>query len=250
MKSHLNSTLNILLICLITVVSSFSVFAREFSSTDQQTQLIELYTSEGCSSCPPADRWLSGLKTEPDLWQTFVPVAYHVDYWDYIGWVDRFAKPAHAARQRQHAAVGNLKTVYTPGFVVDGMEWRGWFKGEQLPKQSRSTGRLLGDLTQDKLQIQFEPTNNFKQMIVTVAVLGSDNVSEVKRGENANRTLKHDFAVISEKSQSMELAASGNKFTSEMIIPFSDDAKALAIWVSPDAGLRPLQATGGWLTDN
>lgn len=249
MKSHLNSTLSILFICLITSVSSFSVFAREFRSTSQQTQLIELYTSEGCSSCPPADRWLSGLKAAPELWQTFVPVAYHVDYWDYIGWVDRFAKPAHAARQRQHAAVGNLKTVYTPGFVVDGMEWRGWFKGEQLPKQSRSTGRLIGDLTQDKLQIQFEPTNNFRQMIVTVAVLGSDNVSEVKRGENANRTLKHDFAVISEKSQSMELAASGDRFTSEMIISFSDDAKALAIWVSPDAGLRPLQATGGWLAD-
>ena len=250
MKSLRNSTPSIFLICLISSLSSLSIHAQEFSSTTQQTQLIELYTSEGCSSCPPADRWLTELKATPGLWRTFVPVAYHVDYWDYIGWVDRFAKPAHAARQRQHAAVGNLKTVYTPGFVVDGMEWRGWFKGEQLPKQTRNTGRLIGQLKQDQLQIRFEPTNAFQQMIVTVAVLGSNHVSEVKRGENANRTLKHDFAVISEKSQSMERDTTGNKFTSDLVVPFGSEAKAIAIWVSPDAGLRPLQATGGWLARN
>ncbi len=66
-----------------------------------QSNLIELYTSEGCSSCPPADRWLSTLKDHPALWQQLVPIAFHVDYWDYIGWKDRFARAEFTDRQRR-----------------------------------------------------------------------------------------------------------------------------------------------------
>ncbi|MEM7468061.1 MAG: DUF1223 domain-containing protein [Pseudomonadota bacterium] len=224
-----------------------NVPALEFSSGEQQTQLIELYTSEGCSSCPPADRWLSELKTSPELWQSFVPIAYHVDYWDYIGWADPYADPAHAARQRRHAAVGNLKTVYTPGFVVDGMEWRGWFKGRALPAQGPSTGRLQAKLSGDKLSVSFFPTGSHQQMIATVTILGADHISKVKRGENANRTLEHDFAVLGETSVPMKFHPDRKSFTVEFEAPKHADAKAIAVWVSPDAALRPLQATGAWL---
>jgi len=65
----------------------------EFSSGTNHVSLVELYTSEGCSSCPPADRWFSELKRDDGLWREFVPLAFHVDYWDYIGWQDRFASP-------------------------------------------------------------------------------------------------------------------------------------------------------------
>ena len=64
----------------------------KLSSGETQVALIELFTSEGCSSCPPADRWLSQLKTDPNLWQEFTPIGFHVDYWDYIGWSDEFAQ--------------------------------------------------------------------------------------------------------------------------------------------------------------
>src|SRR4029077_9083235 len=70
------------------------IFASEpktFESGDTQSSLIELFTSEGCSSCPPAEKWLSALKSSSDLWKKAVPVAFHVDYWDHLGWRDRFA---------------------------------------------------------------------------------------------------------------------------------------------------------------
>ena len=224
--------------------------ALEFTSGAQQTQLIELYTSEGCSSCPPADRWLSQFKTSTQLWQDFVPVAYHVDYWDYIGWKDRFADPSHAARQRQHAAVGNLDNVYTPGFVVDGMEWRGWFKGQQLPARvDNHPGTLSGHLNENILAIEFEPRAQHKQLIVTVALLGTDLVSEVNRGENANRTLKHDFAVLDERSIVLDKGTVSGKFVASVSLPSLPEANALAVWVSSGASLRPLQAAGAWLVE-
>src|SRR3954465_2646270 len=95
-------------------------------SGPQRVSLIELYTSEGCSSCPPAEEWLSSLRNDPRLWQSFVPVAFHVDYWDRLGGKKRFARPEFTARQRTYAAGASATTVYTPGFLIDGHEWRGW----------------------------------------------------------------------------------------------------------------------------
>jgi hypothetical protein len=77
------------------------------------TPVLELYTSEGCSSCPPADKWLSGLKPAAAEGKVVVQ-AFHVGYWDDIGWVDRFASPAHTARQREIAAANGLRNIYTP----------------------------------------------------------------------------------------------------------------------------------------
>ena len=82
------------------------------------TPVVELYTSEGCSSCPPADRWYSSLKTQHGVESQAVIQAFHVGYWDYIGWVDRFASPAYTARQRQIAQWNNQRSIYTPQFVT------------------------------------------------------------------------------------------------------------------------------------
>lgn len=114
---------------LLLLACSATTYAGDyrFSSGEKQTALLELYTSEGCSSCPPADRWLSSLKSKEGLWEEFIPIALHVDYWDYIGWQDRFASKQYSQRQRQYAREQSLKTVYTPGFVYNGKEWRNWF---------------------------------------------------------------------------------------------------------------------------
>src|SRR5689334_18800483 len=103
-----------------------SVRAAEvtFESGPARTHLIELYTSEGCSSCPPAEAWLSKLKDEPRLWRDFVPLAFHVDYWDRLGWRDPFASKEWTARQYAYSAGWKSESVYTPGFVLDGREWR------------------------------------------------------------------------------------------------------------------------------
>jgi hypothetical protein len=122
------------------------VFASEpktFESGDMQTTLIELFTSEGCSSCPPADAWMSRLKTNPDLWKNIVPAVFHVDYWDGLGWRDRFAKPEFTARQRQYVATWRGDSVYTPGFVVNGREWRDWHGNRALwREQPAKAGNL------------------------------------------------------------------------------------------------------------
>src|SRR2546427_12578483 len=94
-----------------------------FESKPTRTHLIELFTSEGCSSCPSAEAWLSKLKAEPRLWKDFVPIAFHVDYWDRLGWRDPFAAKEWTARQYQYSAVWKSDSVYTPGFWLDGREW-------------------------------------------------------------------------------------------------------------------------------
>src|SRR3569832_1716825 len=87
------------------------------------TPVVELYTTEGCSSCPPADRWLSALKDDAAKGKV-VAQAFHVGYWDYIGWVDRFANPAYTDRQRKLASLNGLQTIYTPQVVRNGQDWR------------------------------------------------------------------------------------------------------------------------------
>ena len=88
--------------------------------------VVELYTSEGCSSCPPADRWLSTLKGRPDV----LALAFHVTYWDRLGWPDRFARPEYTQRQYSLAQRAALSNVYTPQVLVNGQDWRRW---PQLP---------------------------------------------------------------------------------------------------------------------
>ena len=78
------------LIATAAIANHATAASLTLSSQEQRTTLIELYTSEGCSSCPPADRWLSRLKDDPRLWKQIVPLAFHVDYWNYLGWRDRF----------------------------------------------------------------------------------------------------------------------------------------------------------------
>ena len=114
----------------------------EFSSGSERATILELYTSEGCSSCPPADRWLSQLKSDPGLWRDVIPLAFHVDYWDYIGWKDEFAREEYSARQRRYAWEGNANSVYTPGMFRNGTEWRGWWRGELPVAAKEPAGRL------------------------------------------------------------------------------------------------------------
>src|SRR3954471_24065910 len=87
------------------------------------TPVVEVYTSEGCSSCPPADKWLAKLKDDAAKGRV-VAEGFHVGYWDYIGWVDRFASPAYTDRQRQLASWNRLSSIYTPQIVRNGQDWR------------------------------------------------------------------------------------------------------------------------------
>src|SRR5574339_14875 len=110
----MRKVLMLLFLCL--TANLMSAGPIQFHSSTNRTALLELYTSEGCSSCPPAEAWLSRLKSDARLWKDFVPVAFHVDYWDYLGWRDPFGAAEYSERQRGYAAQWKSRSVYTPGF--------------------------------------------------------------------------------------------------------------------------------------
>jgi hypothetical protein len=103
------------------------------SSGSSHVELLELYSSEGCSSCPPADKWVSDLIGQPDLWRHFVPVVFHVDYWNNGSWKDGLSSSAMTQRQNDIANLWREPSVYTPGVVLDGKEWRNWHAVQSPP---------------------------------------------------------------------------------------------------------------------
>lgn len=241
-----------------------AAYGQQFSSDSQQTTLIELYTSEGCSSCPPADEWLSELKSDSDLWKDFVPVAFHVDYWDWIGWKDEFAKPAYGERQKSYKSHGNARSVYTPGFFANGQEWREFFQQRSKtrpPKTSEKTGRLRAEIVGDRLTLRFTPSEAFLSdhheapLKGHIALLEFEQSNLVKWGENIGKRLHHDFVVTHLISLTMKPDKGTNQGYSATMMPGNDmkawlakpGKKAIAFWISDSNTLEVFQSTGGWL---
>ena len=165
------------------------------SSAAPVTPVLELYTSEGCSSCPPADQWLSGFKG-----QDVVVQAFHVGYWDHIGWVDRFAAPAHTNRQREIAVHNRLRNIYTPQVVVNGRDWPQWGHAQSRMTATRSAAILhiaLKRLADDQFEAIVTPsgTGAVPPWAAYWTVTEHGHSSKVKAGENAGEFLKHDFVV-------------------------------------------------------
>jgi hypothetical protein len=171
-------------------------------SGDTITPLLELYTSEGCSSCPPADKWLSNLSIDSSK---VVPLAFHVDYWDYIGWKDRFAKAQYSDRQRKTAAFNHAGFVYTPQFVLNGQDFKGWDDSRlnsviknQPPARVSLTLEAIDNQTGDltlKATANTTHAEDAKNTDVFIALYENKLVSQIKAGENNGRELKHDYVV-------------------------------------------------------
>jgi hypothetical protein len=174
--------------------------------------VIELYTSEGCSSCPPAEKWLNSLKGKTasnSSANSAVIQAFHVNYWDYIGWPDRFATAAHTNRQRQISAWNKQNGIYTPQMVLNGDDWRGWggigsFNSAVPASKTVATSSI--NLTQtgaDQFEAVVSPVSSSNSTSGTWSATWSaywtitehGHVTKVKAGENSGETLLHDFVV-------------------------------------------------------
>ena len=240
-------TARILPVCALGVLLTAGLAdAARYDSGERQVALVELYTSQGCSSCPPAEAWLGELKQNPLLWKTVVPVAFHVDYWDYLGWKDKFANPAYSARQARYRREGHVASVYTPGFVVNGEEWRGWIRKKSLPQDSDTPGRLTIDLRNNQLVATFHPSNGLKESLnLNLAILATGVKAKIGGGENHGRTLPQDFSVIHHQTLSSENGIWSNHLQVPEAAPGT--RLALAAWVSRKGDQKPLQATGGWI---
>ena len=238
-------------VALLLVAESASPLpATTFESTETQNSLLELFTSEGCSSCPPAEKWLSALKSNQDLWKKIVPVAFHVDYWDRLGWRDRFAKPEFTSRQQGYAAAWGGDSVYTPGFVLNGKEWRGWFGRNAISTTSTKVGVLRVSLSDDgKLSATFvSAAPQLRALQLNIALLGNDLESNVKRGENTGRKLHHDFVVLHlDKTDMLNNADHWTGSISFAPNATADKPTAIAAWITSGGNITPIQATGGWV---
>lgn len=214
-------------------------------SGTRQVTLLELYTSQGCSSCPPAERWLNGFVDDDDLWKAIVPVALHVDYWDYLGWQDPYATTANGERQRELARAGRASTVYTPGFFANGREWRGWTLRLPPRASGREPGRLGASIDNNVLTATF--THDRAPLELHVAVLGFGIDTDVERGENRNRSLRQEFVAL---THDVYTSPDGRwRVALPVIDPKAAKRLGIALWVSASGDDRPLQATGGWLQD-
>ena len=166
----------------------------EVKSPATLTPVIELYTSEGCSSCPPADKWASTLKGSNAVVQ-----AFHVGYWDYIGWVDRFASPTYTTRQRQIAALNGQSGIYTPQVVRNGRDWRDWGTPPLSMEPARAAlavKRIGGDAQGEQFEAIVTPVEGATvNWAAYWTVTENGHSSRVKSGENAGEFLKHDFVV-------------------------------------------------------
>ena len=223
--------------------------ALRFSSGSSQTVLIELFTSEGCNSCPPAEAYLNQFTSNPLLWKKFIPVAFHVDYWDYLGWKDRYAHPAHTQRQHQYAQQRSVRTVYTPAFIVNGQGWRPSASSGEPGGGGVPVGVLTVNLKGNQLEATFTPEKAAgKALQLNLAVLGMGLSTRIQNGENAGRHSLHEFVVLARQ----QLSSDNGRWHGVVPVPEQDWAAqrlALVAWVNRPGDQTPLQATGGYLPD-
>ncbi|MBT8133018.1 MAG: DUF1223 domain-containing protein [Gammaproteobacteria bacterium] len=181
---------------------------RTSSSPENRVVLLELYTSEGCSSCPPADQFLSSLGSDGITAEQLITVAFHVTYWDYIGWKDRFADKQFDKRQRLLAGKNELSTIYTPQFVMSGKDYRSFATfSEDVQKLAAEKSTVdislsAGEYTNAKgtdamhLLLTADTTMSDVEDIAFYLLVIEDNLtSDVDDGENEGRKLHHDYVV-------------------------------------------------------
>jgi hypothetical protein len=176
----------------------------EVKSGPMTAALLELYTSEGCSSCPPADRRLGQFPDREFTADKLVPIALHVDYWDYIGWRDPYAQPAFAERQHWLVTTNRESTVYTPHFFISGRELGGWHSDlaqetrriNHQPARANLTLRVgKGKPGMLSVDVQASSAERTAPLGLFIAITENRLVSEVRAGENKGETLTHDHVV-------------------------------------------------------
>ncbi|MFT5657113.1 MAG: hypothetical protein ACI9KN_000385 [Gammaproteobacteria bacterium] len=193
----------LLLITCLTTLPAFAAEKLTVESGTERATVVELYTSEGCSSCPPADKWFEALTETRKQDVKLLALAFHVDYWDYIGWKDRFADPKYTNRQRQLGVNNRQQSIYTPEFFVDGKEARGTRNVLSQIKNSRNKQsplnlRLSVSKNRHSLMVELQSTmtgTTTGPLQHRYFVYENNLSSDVKRGENAGKLLNHQQVV-------------------------------------------------------
>ena len=230
--------------CLVWLAApAWAVQTCPTTSSPVPPTVVELYTSQGCSSCPPADQWLSSLKARSDV----VALAFHVNYWNHLGWKDPFATAQ--TTERQHAYKSELGSgyVYTPQVVVNGHDFRDWrgVAPDQLPKQQGAAAPRLRIWREDdtvRVAVSALPfsTNRITERLAGYWVVLQDGLrSKVSAGENAGSLLTNDHVVKRYETVPTWLSDQPQVFSWEAPAGAS---QRVAFVVTQAQGLVPIQA--------
>ena len=221
-KPHHSTTQTIATVAMAVLFSAATPSAQAagknactWQSPSHKMAVAELFTSEGCSSCPPADRWLSQALKSSSTSSAVLPLAFHVDYWDYIGWKDPYASAQFTARQYAHRQKGNSKVIYTPQYVVSGKEYRDWGSASNL---SRLVNEYKGSTPIVDIELTVGGEQKDSAALITVSTKVNTNgntkanvadvsgntyvviyedglTQQVRAGENRGELLRHDGVV-------------------------------------------------------
>lgn len=211
--------------------------------------VLELFTSEGCSSCPPADRLLSDvIEDAKEKGLKVYALSFHVDYWNRLGWKDPYSSSIFSQRQRNYARVLN-SNVYTPQIVVNG---QGEFVGSNRAKAALAVKKALNNPVKD-LKISFDPKlmgerisysfsskEPVKNAVLNVALVESGLSQQVNRGENRGRNLKHDNVVRAFDSQRLD--AWGGRGSLVLPADVKKDKAQIFVYLQDQANLEVLFA--------
>lgn len=239
-----------LLLIISAGISTYGYAQTTLKSPETRVHMLELFSTQSCSSCPPAQAWVSKLKNSKDVWKTFIPVVYHVDYWDYLGWKDPYSSPIYTQRQKDYVSEWFTSPAYTPMFVHDGEVTNVTLLNSQL----KSLGSPVGVLEAQKLstaghyKIKFQPKQTYsKPLVVYYSVLGSGISTKVKAGENEGKNLKHDFLSLLLDKTSLVKTKNGYEATVRANLNGLKTApqKHIVFWVSEDISKKPIQVVGG-----
>ena len=170
-------------------------------SGKSRVALLELYTSEGCDSCPPADQWFGTLPQRGYTPQRVLALAFHVDYWNYLGWKDPYAQAQFSIRQRDASRRNQARVVYTPQLLLDGADYRRGVFGDDLGRHIAKTPAPGAQIsmtvdasnTQSRLRARINTAAETAQAFA--AIYENNLVTEVAAGENRGKRLHHDFVV-------------------------------------------------------
>jgi hypothetical protein len=181
----------------------------ELASGTQRVALLELYTSEGCDSCPPADKWVSALPAKKLDVDRVIPLAFHVDYWNQLGWTDPYSQAQFSARQRQHSKRRGVSFVVTPQLLLNGQDYRQAALLDDIDGRINAINRTqpqavirlklstTNALVQSKVAVDVPGGADQRRAQVYLALYENNLATAVKAGENKGLTLRHDFVVRS-----------------------------------------------------
>ncbi|NNK78834.1 MAG: DUF1223 domain-containing protein [Litoreibacter sp.] len=190
--------------------------------------VVELYTSQGCSSCPPADALLSQLAAREDV----IALSLHVDYWDYLGWKDELADPSYTERQRAYARHAGSTMIYTPQMVVGGRDMivgtKAMVLADHIQRQNAAAKAVDVDLSRrgDRFEIRAQVLGVTPQdMKIQLVRFKNSETVEIRRGENAGKTITYHNVVTSWET----IGGWNGKSPLELAAPAEGEAPAVVI---------------------